>query len=93
MNNKGHKETDVELCEELLEIVAIVNIQMTSPDVIVIHRSTRGSLLELITLSGGLLSLYAGFSSLSLSEIAFWVVRSFNYCVSSKQEKLYKEHF
>ena len=67
--------TDEELCKELMTRVAIVNIEITSPDAIVIERHIRGGLLGLVTQTGGLLSLYAGFSFLSLGELVFWIAR------------------
>ena len=77
---RGHDKqvgelTDEELCQRIIANVAIVNIEITSPDAIVIERSVRGGLLQLVTQTGGLLSLYAGFSFLSLGEIVFLFAR------------------
>ena len=73
-NQPGYKNP-VEECVEKIERLAFVSIEFTRADVIQLENSIRGSLLETTTLTGGLMSLYAGFSSLSLAEIVFWIVR------------------
>ena len=67
--------SDESLCVELLGRTAIVEISMTSQDVIVVRKEPRGSYMEFGTRVGGLLSLYSGFSALSAAELLFWVVR------------------
>ena len=59
-------------CEDLLTKVAIVDIALVRTDAILIEKTIKdpGSLLTFV---GGLLSLYAGFSFLSLAELVFWV--------------------
>ena len=61
-------------CKEVLKNVAIVEISFTSADAIVLERSLVDT-ISFWTNTGGLLSLYVGFSSLSLAEITFWVLR------------------
>ena len=61
-------------CEQLLAKVAMVRVEMTRSDAIQMERSIPASMATL-TNTGGLLSLYAGFSFLSLAEIVFWVLR------------------
>ena len=65
-------------CHEILKKVAIVDISMTQADVVVIETSIVNSINYLIDI-GGVLSLYAGFSFLSLAEVFFWV---FQLCFS-----------
>ena len=59
-------------CEDLLTKVAIIDIALVRTDAILIEKTIKdpGSLLTFV---GGLLSLYAGFSFLSLAELAFWI--------------------
>ena len=83
-NNPHVDNDDVQQeCEEKLARVAIVNIVMTNADAIVIKKEIRGS-ISTITFTGGLLSLYAGFSFLSLTELIFWAARSILKMIWSK---------
>ena len=61
-------------CKETLARVAIVDIQMTSADAIVLlpHVQSRTSIW---TNTGGLLSLYVGFSFLSLADTVYLVLK------------------
>ena len=61
-------------CWERLKRVAIIHVEMTRADAILLRKTVRGS-ISAFTMTGGLLSLYAGFSFLSLSEVIFWAVR------------------
>ena len=61
-------------CRERLKRVAIIHVEMTRADAILLRKTVRGS-ISAFTMTGGLLSLYAGFSFLSLSEVIFWAVR------------------
>ena len=65
---------DNQACERKLERVAIVNVEMTGSDVIHLEKTVQGSISGFTTI-GGLLSLYAGFSFLSLAEVSFWTLR------------------
>ena len=53
--------------------IAFVSFSFTSADAVRIENHLRGG-VEVITVVGGLLSLYIGFSSLSLVEIGFWLL-------------------
>ena len=67
-------EAKIKACQELLDRVAFVDIEFTSEDVVKVSKRLRWKNIDVITLGGGLLSLYAGFSGLSLAEIVFWAV-------------------
>ena len=71
----------VEACVEKLERIAFVSITLTGGDVIKLEKYIKGSTLETLTLTGGLMSLYAGFSSLSLAEVLFWGVRYMGHLI------------
>lgn len=62
-------------CKEKLGSVAIVRVEMALVDVLVYEKSSEQD-ISTITATGGLLSLYVGFSFLSLAELVFWVFRS-----------------
>ena len=69
------RKTAEDECREKLKSVAIVRVEMSLADVLVFEKSlTMG--ISAITTTGGLLSLYVGFSFLSLAELVFWVLRS-----------------
>ena len=70
-----HKLDEIVHCKETLARVAIVDIQMTSADAIVLSPHVQ-SKTSIWTNTGGLLSLYVGFSFLSLAEIVFWIVQT-----------------
>ena len=53
---------------------------MTTNDAILLERSIPEGIEE-ITMTGGLLSLYCGFSFLSLTEVVFWILRSILYAL------------
>ena len=73
LHNKDQVEIDPqEECEGLLEKVAIVDISLVQSDAILIEKTIKDS-GDLLTFVGGLLSLYAGFSFLSVAELVFWM--------------------
>ena len=75
--NKDQTEFNVQKeCEGLLAKVAIVDISLINSDAILIEKTIRDS-GDLLTFIGGLLSLYAGFSFLSLAELVFWIFSGF----------------
>ena len=73
-HNETDEKTVMEACQELLDRVAFVEIEFTSSDALVVEKNLRWNMLGIITTGGGLLSLYAGFSALSLAEIIFWIL-------------------
>ena len=80
-HNKSVYHSPVEACVEKLERIAFVSITLTGGDVIKLEKYIKGSTLETLTLTGGLMSLYAGFSSLSLAEVLFWGVRYLGHLI------------
>lgn len=62
-----------EACRAKLQEVSFVNIKMPTSDAIVLRRD-RVSGIAWLTEIGGLLSLYTGFSSISVFEILFILV-------------------
>lgn len=67
-------------CRLQLEKVAIVDVAFTEADAIVLTQRLRQK-IPLITAIGGLLSLFAGFSFLSLSELLLWLaLPPLRYC-------------
>ena len=66
-------DREIEQCQEILERVAIVELSMVPNDAIVFSE-TISDKTGVFTGSGGILGLYAGFSFLSMAEIAFWVM-------------------
>ena len=70
---------NVEACVDKLDRIAFVSIEFTSADAIKRENGLVGSLVETLTVTGGLMSLYAGFSFLSLAEIMFWIIRYFGH--------------
>ena len=71
VDSEGVSEEEL-ACRDKLEKVALVDISFTEADAIVLTRRPRQK-IPLITAIGGLLSLFAGFSFLSLTEIALWL--------------------
>ena len=69
------EEREEQYCLEKLDRVAVVDISFTHADAIVLKQSLE-SKTSIWTNTGGLLSLYVGFSFLSLGEIVFWLLRS-----------------
>lgn len=67
--------SDEELRREKMENAAIVDIEITSPDAIVIKKTTHGGLHQFVNSIGGLFSLHAGLSFMSLSEVLFWIFK------------------
>ena len=65
----------VQTCVEKLSRIVMVSVEVTSADALQLENTIRGGQLSFWTFTGGLLSLFAGFSSLSLAEIVFWLVR------------------
>ena len=68
------EESSESTCMRMLEKVALVTIEMTRADAILLEKTIESSISEFTTI-GGLLGLYAGFSFLSLAELVFWVLR------------------
>ena len=56
----------------MLERVALVDLELTQADVLVLQRSVEKK-ISLVTAAGGLLSVYSGFSVLSACEMVFWL--------------------
>ena len=72
-------------CEELMEQAAIVDVEFTQADAIVFEKTVQQK-TSLITASGGLFSLYAGFSFLSLGELIFWTLHVSFWSFSSDRK-------
>ena len=64
----------VRRCQEMLENVAYVKLEMTQTDSLVLSEE-EASRYSFLAIYGGLLSLYMGFSLMSLAELAFWLAR------------------
>ena len=72
--NLSQEENERLYCKEVLKNVAVVDVRFTSADAIVLEKSLVDN-ISFWTNTGGLLSLYVGFSSLSLAEVTFWALR------------------
>ena len=64
-----------EACRNKLKEVSIITVKMSTSDSIVLRRETVGG-IAWVTDMGGILSLYAGFSGISVFEIVFVLVRA-----------------
>ena len=68
------EESNEATCMRMLEKAALVSVEMTRADAILLEKSIESSISQFTTI-GGLLGLYAGFSFLSLAELGFWILR------------------
>ena len=73
-NGRDPKELAASHCKEIMRRSAIVHIQFTQADALVFEKVLVEN-LALVTATGGLLSIYAGFSFLTLGEFIFWILR------------------
>ena len=74
-DSKTHESLELDQCQEILSRAAIVELKLVPNDVVVLTE-TISQTISVLTGSGGILGLYAGFSFLSLGEVTFWIIRT-----------------
>ena len=73
-SRRNKVEHELDFCTEIMGRAAVVNIEFTRADATGFRISIPKG-ISVLTGTGGLFSLYAGFSFLSLGELLFWTLR------------------